>query len=81
MPSKAGHQRVDPDEREEMLPETEDALRELLIEVREQVRKTRDTPEMRRAQRIERRLNDLIELNSPDRHEWHEGLSWWPGNR
>ena len=81
MPSKAEYGFVDLEERDETLPESEDALRELLTEVREQVRKTRDTPEMRRAQRIERRLSDIVELNSPDRRDWYEGLSWWPGNR
>ncbi len=81
MPGKAEQRFVDPEERDETLPDSEDALRELLADVREQVRKTRDTPQMRRAQRIERRLDDLIELNSPDRHAWHEGLRWWPGGR
>ena len=80
MPSKAAHPIVDPDERDEALPDSEDALRDLLDQVRERVRKTRDTPEMRRAQRIERRLSDLVELNSPGRREWYEGLPWWPGN-
>ena len=81
MPSEVGHRLIDVEERDEALPDSEDALRELLAQVRERVRTTRDTPEMRRAQRIERRLGDFDELNSPVRHGWYDGMPWWPGYR
>ena len=81
MPVPAGLESFESEQIGEQLPDSVPALQTLLSEVRQRIVRTRDTPDMRHAQRIERRIHELSVLNSAKGTEWYAGLSWWPGHR
>lgn len=81
MPKPARQDELGPEGIGERLPDTVSDLRALLVDARRRAGATRDTPDMRRAHRIERRIRELSSLNSTKGTEWYAGLSWWPGHR
>ncbi|MCB9948030.1 MAG: hypothetical protein H6842_09415 [Rhodospirillaceae bacterium] len=81
MPEPARQEVIDPEGIGERLPDTVSDLRAMLVAARVRAAATRDTPDMRRAQSIERRIHELSALNASKGTEWYAGLPWWPGYR